>query len=49
VWKRRFAGAGAAVVALFFPLIALARPGAAGLGDAKLGLSTAASIRCRDT
>jgi leader peptidase (prepilin peptidase)/N-methyltransferase len=36
------AGAGAAAVALFFALIALARPGAAGLGDAKLGLSTGA-------
>jgi leader peptidase (prepilin peptidase) / N-methyltransferase len=36
------AGAGAAAVAAFFALLALIRPGSAGLGDAKLGLSTGA-------
>jgi len=36
------AGLAAASVALFFALLALARPGSAGLGDAKLGLSTGA-------
>lgn len=36
------AGAGAAIVALLFALLALVRPGSAGLGDAKLGLSTGA-------
>ena len=36
------AGAGAAATCLFFALLALARPGSAGLGDAKLGLSTGA-------
>ncbi|MGH3300064.1 MAG: prepilin peptidase [Streptosporangiaceae bacterium] len=36
------AGLGALAVAAFFALLALARPGAAGLGDAKLGLSTGA-------
>jgi leader peptidase (prepilin peptidase)/N-methyltransferase len=34
--------AGAAATCLFFTLLALARPGTAGLGDAKLGLSTGA-------
>jgi leader peptidase (prepilin peptidase) / N-methyltransferase len=34
------AGAGAAATALLFALLALARPGSAGLGDAKLALST---------
>lgn len=33
---------GAAVVAGFFAVLALARPGSAGLGDAKLGLSVGA-------
>jgi leader peptidase (prepilin peptidase) / N-methyltransferase len=36
------AGAGAAIVAAAFALLALLRPGSAGLGDAKLGLSTGA-------
>jgi len=36
------AGAGAAATCVFFALLALARPGSAGLGDAKLGLSTGA-------
>jgi leader peptidase (prepilin peptidase)/N-methyltransferase len=36
------AGLGALVVAAFFALFAIARPGSAGLGDAKLGLSTGA-------
>ncbi|HXB50948.1 MAG TPA: A24 family peptidase [Streptosporangiaceae bacterium] len=36
------AGAGAAATCLFFALLAVARPGTAGLGDAKLGLSTGA-------
>jgi leader peptidase (prepilin peptidase) / N-methyltransferase len=36
------AGLGAFAVAAFFALLALARPGSAGLGDAKLGLSTGA-------
>jgi leader peptidase (prepilin peptidase) / N-methyltransferase len=36
------AGAGAAATWVFFALLALARPGSAGLGDAKLGLSTGA-------
>lgn len=36
------AGAGAGATCLFFALLALARPGTAGLGDAKLGLSTGA-------
>lgn len=34
--------AGAAIVASSFALLALLRPGSAGLGDAKLGLSTGA-------
>jgi leader peptidase (prepilin peptidase) / N-methyltransferase len=34
------AALGALVVGAFFALLALARPGSAGLGDAKLGLST---------
>lgn len=38
------AGAGAAATCLFFALLALARPGTAGLGDAKLGLSTGALV-----
>lgn len=36
------AAAGAAIVAALFALLALLRPGSAGLGDAKLGLSTGA-------
>jgi leader peptidase (prepilin peptidase) / N-methyltransferase len=36
------AGAGAAATCVFFAVLALARPGSAGLGDAKLGLSTGA-------
>ncbi len=36
------AGLGALAVAAFFALLALAKPGSAGLGDAKLGLSTGA-------
>jgi leader peptidase (prepilin peptidase) / N-methyltransferase len=36
------AGAGAAVVAGLFTVLALARPGSAGLGDAKLALSVGA-------
>jgi leader peptidase (prepilin peptidase) / N-methyltransferase len=36
------AGLGAFAVAAFFALLALAKPGSAGLGDAKLGLSTGA-------
>jgi leader peptidase (prepilin peptidase) / N-methyltransferase len=36
------AAAGAAIVAALFVLLALLRPGSAGLGDAKLGLSTGA-------
>jgi leader peptidase (prepilin peptidase) / N-methyltransferase len=36
------AGLGALAVAALFALLALARPGSAGLGDAKLGLSTGA-------
>jgi leader peptidase (prepilin peptidase) / N-methyltransferase len=36
------AGAGAAAVAGFFLLLAVARPGSAGLGDAKLGLGVGA-------
>jgi leader peptidase (prepilin peptidase) / N-methyltransferase len=36
------AGAGAAIVAGLFLVLALARPGSAGLGDAKLGLSIGA-------
>lgn len=36
------ASLGALVVGGFFTLLALARPGSAGLGDAKLGLSTGA-------
>jgi leader peptidase (prepilin peptidase)/N-methyltransferase len=36
------AGLGALAVATFFVVLALARPGSAGLGDAKLGLSTGA-------
>jgi leader peptidase (prepilin peptidase) / N-methyltransferase len=36
------ATAGAAITCAFFALLALARPGSAGLGDAKLGLSTGA-------
>jgi leader peptidase (prepilin peptidase) / N-methyltransferase len=36
------AGAGAAIVAAAFALLGLLRPGSAGLGDAKLGLSTGA-------
>jgi leader peptidase (prepilin peptidase)/N-methyltransferase len=36
------AGLGALVVATFFALLGVARPGSAGLGDAKLGLSTGA-------
>jgi leader peptidase (prepilin peptidase) / N-methyltransferase len=36
------AAAGAAIVASSFVLLALLRPGSAGLGDAKLGLSTGA-------
>jgi leader peptidase (prepilin peptidase) / N-methyltransferase len=36
------AGLGALAVAASFALLALARPGSAGLGDAKLGLSTGA-------
>jgi len=36
------AGAGAGATCAFFALLALARPGSAGLGDAKLGLSTGA-------
>jgi leader peptidase (prepilin peptidase) / N-methyltransferase len=36
------AASGAAIVAAAFALLALARPGSAGLGDAKLGLSTGA-------
>jgi len=36
------AAAGAAATCVFFTLLALARPGSAGLGDAKLGLSTGA-------
>jgi leader peptidase (prepilin peptidase) / N-methyltransferase len=36
------AGAGAAAVAGFFAALAFARPGSAGLGDAKLGLSVGA-------
>jgi leader peptidase (prepilin peptidase) / N-methyltransferase len=35
-------GAGAAALAAFFVLLAVARPGSAGLGDAKLGLSIGA-------
>ena len=35
-------GAGAGAVAAFFLVLALARPGSAGLGDAKLGLSIGA-------
>lgn len=38
------ATAGAAVSCAFFALLALARPGSAGLGDAKLGLSTGALV-----
>jgi len=37
------AAAGAAIVAAAFAVLALARPGSAGLGDAKLGLSTGAA------
>jgi leader peptidase (prepilin peptidase) / N-methyltransferase len=36
------AGGGALAVAAFFTVIALARPGSAGLGDAKMGLSVGA-------
>ncbi len=36
------AGLGAVAVAALFALLALAKPGSAGLGDAKLGLSTGA-------
>jgi leader peptidase (prepilin peptidase) / N-methyltransferase len=36
------ASLGALAVAAFFTLLALAKPGSAGLGDAKLGLSTGA-------
>jgi leader peptidase (prepilin peptidase)/N-methyltransferase len=36
------AGAGAVATCVFFALLALAKPGSAGLGDAKLGLSTGA-------
>jgi leader peptidase (prepilin peptidase)/N-methyltransferase len=36
------AGAGAGAVGALFLLLAVARPGSAGLGDAKLGLSTGA-------
>jgi leader peptidase (prepilin peptidase) / N-methyltransferase len=36
------AGLGAFAVAAFFVLLALVKPGSAGLGDAKLGLSTGA-------
>jgi leader peptidase (prepilin peptidase) / N-methyltransferase len=36
------AGLGALAVAAFFALLAVAKPGSAGLGDAKLGLSTGA-------
>jgi leader peptidase (prepilin peptidase) / N-methyltransferase len=36
------AGLGALAVAAFFVLLALVKPGSAGLGDAKLGLSTGA-------
>ncbi len=36
------AGVGALAEAAFFALLALVRPGSAGLGDAKLGLSTGA-------
>ena len=36
------AGAGAVIVASLFALLALLRPGSAGLGDAKFGLSTGA-------
>jgi leader peptidase (prepilin peptidase) / N-methyltransferase len=36
------AGLGALAVAAFFGLLALVKPGSAGLGDAKLGLSTGA-------
>jgi len=36
------AAVGALAVAAFFTLLALIRPGSAGLGDAKLGLSTGA-------
>ena len=36
------AAAGAAATCVFFALLALAKPGSAGLGDAKLGLSTGA-------
>jgi leader peptidase (prepilin peptidase) / N-methyltransferase len=36
------AGLGALAVAALFALLALAKPGSAGLGDAKLGLSTGA-------
>jgi leader peptidase (prepilin peptidase)/N-methyltransferase len=36
------ASLGAIVVAALFALLAVARPGSAGLGDAKLGLSTGA-------
>lgn len=36
------AGLGALAVAAFFALLAIAKPGSAGLGDAKLGLSTGA-------
>ena len=36
------AAGGAAGTCVFFALLALARPGSAGLGDAKLGLSTGA-------
>jgi len=36
------AGTGAAATCVFFALFAVARPGSAGLGDAKLGLSTGA-------
>jgi leader peptidase (prepilin peptidase) / N-methyltransferase len=35
-------GAGGAAVAAFFVLLAVARPGSAGLGDAKIGLSIGA-------
>jgi leader peptidase (prepilin peptidase) / N-methyltransferase len=41
-WALARAGLGALAVAAFFALLAIAKPGSAGLGDAKLGLSTGA-------
>ena len=41
-WAAGRAGLGALAVAAFFALLAVAKPGSAGLGDAKLGLSTGA-------